>query len=203
MVRYQYQKSTIDYYVSHYQHKRPIDWSMQFEQSAPLHVEIGFGLGEFMIRCAQENPGCNFVGIERDWKRLKKALNTIGRINAVQPACDVIKNIRVIQVDAVIALERLFEPKSIDQIYSLFPCPWPKKRHIKHRLFSKDFFKLLNSRLKDQGSIKIVTDYYPYSVWLHQEAQGQGFDIKTKTIDPQFDTKFERKWCLEGQREFF
>ena len=34
-------------------------------------------------------------------------------------------------------------------------------------------------------------------------APGTGFEIKKNIIQPQFGTKFERKWFAEGKREFF
>ena len=54
--------------ISHYACERPISWEKYFEHNRPLEVEIGSGLGEFLIKKSRQNPGCNFVGIEQQWK---------------------------------------------------------------------------------------------------------------------------------------
>ena len=111
--------------------KRPADWSGHFASAQPVDVEIGFGNGDFLVRTAQTQPQRNFVGIEQQWERVYKTLKKVNRSE--------IDNVRVLLVDAWVALERLFLPRSIERIYCLFPCPWPKKEHAKHRLFSQSF----------------------------------------------------------------
>ena len=167
-----------------------------------MDVEIGFGLGEFIVRLAQEHPERNFVGIEQDWQRMKKALRRIEQVNQGRSLSQTLDNIRLLQVDAWVAFMRLFPQRSIDRVFALFPCPWPKERHTKHRLFSRDFLRLVNSRLKDAGQVQIVTDHHPFFAWMMSEMTDTGFSVGTKLIEPQFDTKFERKWCREGHKEF-
>ncbi|MBZ0167272.1 MAG: hypothetical protein K8I00_10745, partial [Candidatus Omnitrophica bacterium] len=99
--------------------------------------------------------------------------------------------------------QRLFPEASVEHIYSLFPCPWPKKGHIKNRLFSREFLRLLNSRLVPDGSLHVVTDYYPYFEWMKEENDPADFHLQAEDIKPQFGTKFEKKWTEEGQEEFF
>jgi len=96
---------------------RPIDWAQQFERQAPVEVEIGFGNGEFLVHEAQEHPERNFVGIEQEWASVQRALRRIAQAK--------ILNVRVLLVDARIALERLFTPQTVQRVYALFPCPWP------------------------------------------------------------------------------
>nr|MBP9853307.1 hypothetical protein [Candidatus Omnitrophota bacterium] len=132
--------------------------------------------------------------------RIYKTVKSIGRLNRHQP---VIQNIRILRLNAWTAFERLFTEKSLQHIYSLFPCPWPKKSHIKHRLFSRDFLNLLNNRLVDGGNIQIVTDYFPYFEWIKEENDPTLFHLEEDGIKPRFGTKFERKWLEEGQEEFF
>ncbi len=193
MIHSRYQDISVKSFISHYHVKRPIDWTEAFVATRPLHVEIGSGLGEFLVQMASRQSDCHFVGIERDWKRVKKILQKTGSVD----------NIRVLQVDAVVAMERLFAPRTINRMYCLFPCPWPKERHIKHRLFSHDFFKLLNSRLVESGEMQIVTDHLLFFNWMQEQTGQTGFKTQTRSVKPQFDTKFERKWCREGQKEFF
>jgi tRNA (guanine-N7-)-methyltransferase len=174
---------------------RPIDWENGFQRKAPLEVEIGFGNGEHLVRLAQKYPDKNFVGIEASWESVQRALRRIAQAR--------ISNVRLLLVDARTALDRLFREKSIDQIYSLFPCPWPKKRHAKHRLFANAFLKILNNRLARGGKVLIITDDKPYATWIKEQTEGTGFQMKWRSIAPRFDTKYERKWQAQGQQDFF
>ena len=174
---------------------RPIDWVQQFGRQAPVEVEIGFGNGEFLVREAQEHPERNFVGIEQEWASVQRALRRIAQAK--------ILNVRVLLVDARIALERLFMPQTVQRVYGLFPCPWPKERHVKHRLFAQTFLTLLNSRLVPEGTVQMVTDHEPYLHWVLAQVPDTGFVAQWTTIAPRFSTKYERKWCETGQQEFY
>ncbi len=187
--------------VSPFEQKKPINWDRQFGRRAPVDVEIGFGMGEVLMRTARQSPDRNFIGIEQHWERICKTLRAMTREQSADPA--VFGNIRIVRVDARVVFERLFASRSVDTIYCLFPCPWPKKGHVKHRLFAHDFLRLLNNRLKKNGSLRIVTDFYSYFEWMLEQAKNTGFQVKAKTVEPQYDTKFERKWQGEGQEEFF
>lgn len=180
----------------------PIPWNDVFKRTAPLVVEIGFGLGEVIIRRSKESPETNFIGIEEHWERIYKALKEVAAYNSQNPD-HVIGNFKIMKVDARPAFQYMFAPQSINEIFALFPCPWPKKGHVKHRLFGHDFLKLLNNRLKPDGLLQIVTDYKPFFDWVVDESRGTGFDLSTQVINPRFNTKFERKWQAEGKHEFF
>lgn len=177
------------------QAERPIHWSHRFGREAPLEVEIGVGNGEFLIRLAQQHPDRNFVGLDLEWASVQRVLRKIAQSN--------LNNVRVMQVDARIAFDRLFFPQSLHYVYALFPCPWPKKRHIKHRLFSHTFLQVLNSRLVMGGEVQIVTDHHPYIEWLLEQIPNSGFFCEKKEIPPRFDTKYERKWQEAGQKCFY
>ena len=175
--------------------ERPINWQQRFGNEKILEVEIGFGYGEFLVRLAQTHPERNFVGLELKWASIQKALRNIAQAN--------VTNVHVIQADARVAFDRLFSPQSLHRIYSLFPDPWPKKRHVKKRLFSHAFLKLLNSRLVGGGEARIITDYQPYSNWILEQVSGTGFEAFDKSIPPQYGTKYESKWHERGQKEFY
>lgn len=173
----------------------PIEWEKKFERSRQLIVEIGFGLGDFLVRQALKHPENDFVGIEWGWVTTRRALRKI--------AIGGVGNVKVINSDARIAFDRFFPEKSIDSICSLFPSPWPKKRHEKHRLFSRDFLTILNSRLKERGEVLIVTDHEDYFDWILSQISGTGFKAGPQIIPPRFETKYERKWRRLGQQSFY
>jgi tRNA (guanine-N7-)-methyltransferase len=175
--------------------ERPINWRQRFGRESILEVEIGFGYGEFLVHLAQKYPARNFVGLELRWASIRKALRNIAQAKS--------SNVRLIQADARVALDRLFLPKSLLRAQALFPDPWPKKRHAKHRLFSHAFLILLNSRLVGGGEAHIITDYQPYLDWILEQVPGTGFEAYRKSMPPRFRTKYERKWHESGQKEFY
>ncbi len=189
-------KKTIDpFLVSPFDRSLPVDWSQEGLRSSRLHVEIGFGTGEYLVRCAQQNPQDLFVGVELEAALITKALKRVKR--------NKLSNVRLIKMDARIAMERLFAQRSIQNIQCLFPFPWPKKRHHKKRLFDHQFLKLVNSRLVNKGTLTLITDFKPYIEWITDQTRGTGFTVADQEISAQFDTKFERKWSSEGQKLFF
>lgn len=175
--------------------ERPIDWPQRFGRQAPLEVEIGFGNGEFLVRQAQQAPERNFVGLELEWASVQRGLRKLAQAN--------VPNVRLLQADARVALERLFRPGALHRVTALFPCPWPKERHAKHRLFSPAFLKLLNSRLMPDGTVQIVTDHEGYAHWLLDQVPGTGFAVRWQSVAPRFSTKYERKWHAQGQEQFY
>jgi tRNA (guanine-N7-)-methyltransferase len=173
----------------------PVDWQEIFGNGRPLEVEIGFGTGEYITAVADRDAECNFVGFEQDAKRTIKTLKKINKAG--------LTNVRLLKLDAVQGLEHLFSPASLRKVHCLFPCPWPKKRHTKHRLFQGDVLRLIHSRLKPGGELLIVTDHRPYADWISENFLPEDFRFERRTVQPRFDTKFERKWRAAGQEEFY
>jgi len=189
-------KQNIDnFFVSHFNRLYPIDWDKEFGRKAPLMVEIGFGNGDYLIDCAIKNPEKNFVGIEINFDLIKKALQRISRAH--------IHNVRLLKIHATVALEYLFAAQTITHIDSLFSFPWPKKRHHVHRLFKTDFLKMVNNRLRKEGTLRVVTDDKHYFAWILKQNRATGLKMKKETIPAQFNTRFERKWQDAGQTLFF
>lgn len=183
------------FFLQHLELPRPISWQDIFGRQAPLVVEIGFGDGEYLIASAKKNPGKDFIGIEISGGLIRKTLKRI--------AAQKLSNVRLLKIHATIALEYLFEKNSLAEIYALFPFPWPKKRHYRHRLFNTKFLRLANNRLKLGGTFMVTTDYKPYFDWILKQNKDTGFQLKKHHIKPQFHTRFERKWKEEGQKKFF
>lgn len=119
-----------------------------FNNENPIHVEIGMGKGDFLIKLAKQNPDINFIGIEKYDSVLVRAIQKIEN--------DFIKNIRFIRMDAM-NIENVFM-KEIDTIYLNFSDPWPKARHEKRRLTSSPFLIKYDKIFKDQKHIVMKTD---------------------------------------------
>jgi tRNA (guanine-N7-)-methyltransferase len=161
----------------------------------PVEVEIGFGDGDYLIRRASVNPDRSFIGIEQ-----KSSLITGISKKAASLHID---NIQFIESSAENAFGDLFSSCSISRVYALFPDPWPKRKHLKYRLFSSSYLRLLNNRLVPEGEALIVTDSENYYQWILKQTPDTGFDVRYGMIAPQFNTRFERKWVSKGFCDFF
>ncbi len=174
---------------------RPVDWLAIFANQHPVEVEIGFGNGEYLADICGKFPQTNFVGFEQYCERIARTLRKLSRASSA--------NVRVLRLDAKAGFERYFSPRSITKVHCLYPPPWPKKSDAKHRLFTKQFLRTINSRLVDGGVFLLVTDWKPYTEWIQEELPGTGFELDFKYIKPSYNTKFENKWVEGGQREFY
>ncbi len=172
---------------------RPTPWGRIFGRDAPLCLEIGFGNGEFLVQYALEHEDQNILGVEQFWPSMRRCLKRLSSSGAC--------NVRVLQVDVRVALEWLFEPGSLHRIISLFPCPWPKKKHAHHRLFGGDFLRLLCNRMRDQAELLVVSDWIEYRDWILNQVP-DCLAVRSRPVAPLFGTKYERKWVGEGRRTF-
>ncbi len=174
---------------------RPLDLRALFGRQAPVVLEIGSGNGEYLVRTAGAEREKDFLGIDLEWKSVRRALR--------RAAQEKLTNLRVMQGDARQMVEWSLPSGCLSQVTILFPCPWPKRRHERHRLFSVDFLGLLRQRLKPDGGIWIVTDFKPLFEQIQANAPQAGYRIKTRVVPALLNTKYERRWTLEGQQEFF
>ena len=131
------------------------DWKRQFGRNHPLKLEIGFGMGDFLIAMAKREPNSNFVGIDFSQDGIQKLL---ARIHSSQ-----LENIRVVFGDAREKLSYLFHAEELNSIYINLPDPWPKKRHIKRRLIQPELVKQITQKLAPQGKVYLATDSQTYA----------------------------------------
>ena len=124
-------------------------WNEEFGNNNPIRIEIGMGKGKFITQLAMENPDINYVGIEKYSSVLIRAIEKCEDIE--------IKNLRFIRMEAEY-IQDVFEKDEVDRIYLNFSDPWPKDRHAKRRLTSKQFFERYDGILKKDGIVEFKTD---------------------------------------------
>ena len=132
-----------------------LDFTQLFGRSAPTIVEIGFGMGETSAAIAAAQPQHNFLGIEVHAPGVGSLLK---QIEALQ-----LRNVRIVQHDAVEVLRHMIAPNSLDGVHLFFPDPWPKKRHHKRRLVQPEFAALVAARLNSGGYLHCATDWQEYA----------------------------------------
>jgi glutamyl-Q tRNA(Asp) synthetase len=133
----------------------PLDLAQAFGRDAPTLLEIGFGMGEATAHIAALLPGKNFLGCEVHEPGVGALLNRIAEQG--------LKNIRIVQHDAVEVIDHMLRADSLDGVFLFFPDPWHKKRHHKRRLLQAPFVERLAHRLKVGGTLHCATDWQPYA----------------------------------------
>lgn len=125
-------------------------WNELFGNDNPIHVEIGMGKGRFLTTLAQKNRDINYIGIEKYSSVLVRATEKRAEIEDCT-------NLVFLRYDAEDIL-RIFDKGEIDRIYLNFSDPWPKDRHAKRRLTSKEYLRRYNQFLKSDGEVIFKSD---------------------------------------------
>jgi tRNA (guanine-N7-)-methyltransferase len=133
----------------------PLDADAAFGRTAPLILEIGFGMGDATATIAKARPDENFLGVEVHTPGVGALLKHIDEQG--------LTNLRIVQHDAVEVLEHMIAPASLAGVHVFFPDPWHKKKHNKRRLIQPAFVAKLVSRLAPGGYLHCATDWEPYA----------------------------------------
>ena len=173
-------------------------WRERFGNDNPIHLEIGTGKGKFINQLAMENPDINYVGIEKYSSVLIRAIEKAEE--------NPLPNIRFIRMDAE-DIETIFSEGEIGRIYLNFSDPWPKDRHAKRRLPSKEFLRRFAQILKQDGTIEFKTDNRALFDFAVEEVEAGGFKILQITYDLHNDpvmnegnimTEYEERFSAKG-----
>jgi tRNA (guanine-N7-)-methyltransferase len=175
----------------------PLDLERAFGRAAPKVLEIGFGMGETTAQIAAAHPETDYLGVEVHTPGVGSLLNRIDTLG--------LRNVRVIQGDAVDVVERMLPPVSLDGVHIFFPDPWPKKRHHKRRLIQPPFAACLAERMKSGAYLHVATDWEDYALQILEVLSGEpalantaaGFAPRPATRP---ETKFERRGVALGHR---
>lgn len=173
-------------------------WAEIFGNGNPIHIEIGTGKGRFITALAGQNPDINYVGIE---KYSSVLLRAVEKQDALQLA-----NLRFIRMDAE-AVGEVFGCGEIQRIYLNFSDPWPKDRHAKRRLTSRQFFERYNKIMDGQGQVEFKTDNRALFDFSLEEVKAAGWKLAAATYDLHHDpvlsegnimTEYEQRFSALG-----
>ncbi|MGP1628713.1 MAG: tRNA (guanosine(46)-N7)-methyltransferase TrmB [Giesbergeria sp.] len=173
----------------------PLDTATLFGRSAPLVLEIGFGMGEATAHIAGIRPQDNFLCCEVHEAGVGALLKRIAEQGQT--------NIRIVQHDAVEVLEHMIAPASLAGVHIFFPDPWHKKKHHKRRLIQSALVARLASRLAPGGYLHCATDWQHYAEQMLEVLSAEPLLVNTaQTYAPQPDyrplTKFENRGLRLG-----
>lgn len=173
-------------------------WHEVFGNEHPIQIEIGMGKGQFLMQLAKEHPDINYVGIERYSSVLLRALQKMD--------AEPLENIRFLCIDAA-TLPEIFKKGEVDKIYLNFSDPWPKDRHAKRRLTSRQFFARYDEILKPKGVVEFKTDNHDLFTFSLEEVEAAGWTLMAHTFDLHHDavlnagnimTEYEEKFSALG-----
>ena len=167
---------------------------LNFSNNQPLHIEIGMGKGNFILNMALNNPDINFIGIEKYSSVASIAIKKIAPYN--------LPNLKII-INDIANLEELLKNK-VDVIYLNFSDPWPKLRHEKRRLTSKNFLDLYAKLFKNKQVIIQKTDNDDLFNYSLNSFKNNGYTIEKVSYDLHKEnilnvmTEYEEKFSNKG-----
>ena len=173
-------------------------WKELFANPGELHIEVGMGKGRFLHEMAALHPEINYIGIEMYSSVLLRALQKM--------EADPLPNLKFICMDARI-LTDVFEKGEVDHIYLNFSDPWPKDRHAKRRLPSRQFLARFDQILKPEGRLSFKTDNRDLFDFAVEELEPAGWKAEVITYDLHADevlcagnvmTEYEEKFSSKG-----
>ncbi len=178
--------------------KCPGTWHALFGNSNPIYIEIGMGKGRFIHTMAKEHPDINFVGIEKYSSVLLRAIQKMEE--------EELPNLKFIRMDAE-DIAKVFGPGEVDRIYLNFSDPWPKDRHAKRRLPSREFLGRYDVILKREGRLEFKTDNRDLFDFAVEELGPAGWKAQAITYDLHRDetlmqgnvmTEYEERFSAMG-----
>ena len=173
-------------------------WNEIFGNPHPIYIEIGMGKGKFIHTMAREHSDINFVGIEKYSSVLLRAIQKMEQ--------EELPNLKFLRMEAE-NITKVFGPGEVDKIYLNFSDPWPKDRHAKRRLPSREFLERYREILKGNGRLEFKTDNRELFDFALAELAPAGWQAEVVTYDLHHDenvmegnvmTEYEEKFSGMG-----
>ena len=173
-------------------------WNKLFNNSNPIYIEIGMGMGKFIYENALNNPNINYIGIEKYDNVVARAVKKMEKLD----------NLFIIRGDAR-DIDTFFD-KEIDKIYLNFSDPWPKKGQANRRLTSGVFLSKYDKLFRDNISIEMKTDnrkLFEYSIMSFNnngyKIEELSFDLHSDSEEKIVTTEYEEKFINKGNSIYY
>jgi len=176
----------------------PGRWREIFGNDNPVHIEIGMGKGKFIHTMAKAHREINYVGIEKYSSVLLRAIQKMEQ--------EELSNLKFLRMEAE-NITGVFGPGEVERIYLNFSDPWPKDRHAKRRLPSREFLARYDVILKKEGRLEFKTDNRELFDFAMEELLPAGWRAEAVTYDLHGDkalmqgnvmTEYEEKFSAMG-----
>lgn len=148
--------------------------------------ELGCGHGHFLTAYARAHPEKLCVGIDIVAERVERALRKRDRAK--------LSNLHFVRAEARLFLETLPSGAAFSELFILFPDPWPKLRHHKHRIIQPGFLTAAAARAGDNCPLYFRTDHQPYydDAWRAIDAH-PAWDVTRESWPFEFTTVFQAR----------
>lgn len=169
-----------------------------FAENSYVTIELGAGTGEFLIEHARLNPDRRFIAIDVKADRLYTG--------AKAAFSQKISNIIFVRSHAA-QLSDIFKNESLDELWLTFSDPFPKKRHMKHRMTHIKFLQMYGKLLKKGGILHFKTDNHGLFVWSLEQFVAEkltlrnlSFDLHESSLPATYKimTPYEKRYVASG-----
>ena len=116
--------------------------------------ELGAGHGHYLTAYAAAHPEKLCIGVDIVSERVERALRKRDRAR--------LENLFFIHAEARLFLETLPPDAAFSELFILFPDPWPKVRHHKHRILQPSFLTAAAQRSRENSRLCFRTDNTAY-----------------------------------------
>jgi tRNA (guanine-N7-)-methyltransferase len=171
------------------------DLAALFGRSAPLFVDLGFGMGDTTLALAAARPDVNVLAID---------VHVAGHASvALGLEAAGLTNVRLMDCDGHEVLMWMLSPASITELHLWFPDPWAKNHQRQRRLVAPDFVDLVASRLVPGGMLRMATDWQDYANQMLRTVSACSDLESTGTWSPRYKgrpiTSYEHKGIALGR----
>ena len=166
-------------------------------------LDIGTGKGESAIFLSQKNPEKLIIAADVYEDGLLSLYKEVIKLK--------IKNIKIFNKNILFLLDKFDKKNFIEEIWILFPDPWPKKKHKKRRLINASFLKKIYSLIHIKTKIFIATDSRSYFIdilsniknsdlfnWINNTPAGWNYSFYDYP-----STKYYKKTLINKNKVFF
>jgi len=174
---------------------------LQVYPDSPVDLEIGCGVGLHAITYCQKYPKRNVIAVDRSRLRIHKMKKTIESIGGLP-------NLVVVCEDADKFVVHEIKEQSIENLFLLYPNPYPKEKQANKRWHQMPLMSCLLDKLVKGGTVHLVTNMEFYAaeakkyfmeVWKLQVEHEKIFQHQLP-FAPR--THFEKKYLERGDMLF-
>lgn len=160
-----------------------------FPEETKLSLEIGCGHGHWLVDYGAAFLHKRCLGIDLVRDRIERAGRKRDRAGLL--------NVQFLKGEAFEVLDLMPDHVRLEEVFILFPDPWPKKRHWKNRIFSTAFLVELAKRCGEGVRCHFRTDHEPYFEAALEVLENQ--DLWARDI--QIEWPFERETVFQERAE--
>ena len=171
-------------------------WAEVFRNNHPVWIEVGMGKGRFIMDMARLHPDINFIGIEMYDSVLLRAVQKREQME------EELSNLYFIRMDAR-NLPEVFAQGEVDRIFLNFSDPWPKERHAKRRLTSRQFLERYDQILAEDGQVEFKTDNRGLFEFSLQEVEETKWQLVASTFDLHHESEMVKGNVMTEYEEKF